>query len=83
MNLVESPLKAGSEILIDVVEILNNPHLVAVTSEERCNLFVVHGTVDGTLGDLETVDVHDGNDSAGFGGVEVLVAVPCAMDRDE
>ena len=60
-----------------MLEVLNNADLVAVACEEGRDLLVVHGTVDGTLRDLETVDVHDRQDRARLGGVDVFVTVPC------
>jgi hypothetical protein len=46
--------------------------------EKRRQLFIVHGSVDGSFGDLESIDVHDGKDGTGFGRVDVLESVPCA-----
>ena len=62
--------------MVDVVQVLNKADLISVTAEESTHFLVVHGTVNGTLGNLEPIDVNNGNDSAGLGGVNVLVSVP-------
>ena len=76
LDLAKSPVHAGSEVLVDVLEVLDDTNLVTVAGEECCDLLVVHRSVDGTLRDLEAVDVHDRQDRARLGRVDVLVAVP-------
>ena len=44
--------------------------------EESNDLFVVHGSINGPLGNLETVDMDNGDYRPGFSGVDVLVTVP-------
>ena len=44
--------------------------------KEGRDFLVVHGTVDGTLGDLEAINVDDGEDSTRLCRVNVLVAMP-------
>lgn len=50
------------EICIDVIQVLNNAHLVSITREEGDQLFVVHAAIDGALADLEAIDVEDRQD---------------------
>ena len=77
LDLAKSPVHAGSEVLVDVLEVLDDANLVTVAGEESCDFLVVHRTVDCTLRDLEAVHMNDWQDRAGLGGIDVLVAVPC------
>ena len=47
--------------------------------EEGDELLVVHAAIDGTFGNLEAVDVDNGDNGTGFFGVNVLVSVPCTV----
>ena len=80
LDLAKSPVHAGSEVLVDVLEVLDDADLVAVAGEECCDLLVVHRTVDGSLRDLEAIHMNDRQDRAGLGGIDVLVCVPCTTD---
>ena len=79
LDLTESPVHAGGKVLVDVFEVFDDADLVAVAGEEGGDLLVVHGTVDGTLGDLEAVHVNNGQYSTRLSWVNVLVTVPCAV----
>ena len=78
LDLAKSPVHAGSEVLVDVLEVLDDANLVAVASEESCDLLVVHRAVDGSFGDLEAVHMDNRQNRPRFCGVDVLVTVPCA-----
>lgn len=80
--LAERPLQARGHVLVDVLEVLDEAHLVAVAGEERRELLVVHRAVDRALRDLESVDVHDRDHRARLGGVDVLVPMPRAMNEE-
>lgn len=62
MDLLNCPHHRAVEICINVIEVLNNPHLVSITREEGDQLFVVHAAIDGALADLEAIDVEDRQD---------------------
>lgn len=62
MDLLNCPHHRAVEICINVIEVLNNAHLVSITREEGDQLFVVHAAIDGALADLEAIDVEDRQD---------------------
>lgn len=47
------------EVIVDVIEVLNNAHLVTVACKQANDLSVVHTTKNRALADLEAIDVQD------------------------
>lgn len=88
-DLLERPVKACGHVPVDSLlplllarvlwqteAVLDDSDLVAVPGVEAGELEVVHRSRDRSLGDLETVDVQNGENGTRDGGIEVLVGVP-------
>ena len=62
LDLGHSPFQRALQVVINVLEVLHNTHLITVATEQARNLLVVHASKDGTLRDLEAVDMQNGDD---------------------
>ena len=48
--------------------------------KESGELLIIHTAINGTFGNLEAVNVYNWEDGTRFGGIDVLVCVPCTTD---
>lgn len=62
VDLLNCPHHRAMEICVDVIQVLNNAHLVSITREEGDQLFVVHAAIDGALADLKAINVENRQD---------------------
>lgn len=58
-DFLNSPKHRAVEVIVDVIEVLNNAHLVPVARKQANDLPVVHTTENRALADLEAIDVQD------------------------
>jgi hypothetical protein len=66
------------EIGIDIIEVFYKSNLVAVATKQSGELFVIHAAENGTLADLEAVEMKNWKDGTRFFGVNVLDSMPRA-----
>jgi hypothetical protein len=68
------------EIGIDIFEVFNEADLVAVSTKQGRELFVIHAAENGALANLEPVEMKDRKDGARLFGINVLDSVPGANE---
>lgn len=66
------------KVVVDIIEILDNAHLVSVPREETHELLVIHAAEDGPFANLETIDVQNWKNRARLGRVDVFDRMPRA-----
>jgi hypothetical protein len=69
------------ETAYDVLKVFDEATLVAISSEEGDHFFVVHAAIDGTLRDLEAIDVNNGDHGTRLSRIDVLGGVPGRSGR--
>lgn len=57
MDFADRPRDRAVKIRINILEVLDNADLIAISGEEGNQLLVIHATEDCTLADLKAVDV--------------------------
>lgn len=75
-NLLHSPSHGGVEIRIDIIDILDNPDLIPVSAEESQEFLRVHAAKDGSLTDLEAIQMKDWKNGSRLFRVEVFDRMP-------
>lgn len=59
MNGFNGPVNGAIEISVQVIQVIHNHGLIAISTEQCDELLVVQTAVDGSLANLETIDVDD------------------------
>src|SRR5579883_298024 len=73
---IQGAIKRGIQVIA-----LNELDVVAITGKKGQQFVVAHGAINSGIGDFVAIDVYDGQNGAGFGGVEEFVAMPGSGGR--
>lgn len=66
-------------ISVDIVQVLDETWLVAVSEEQGRQFSIIHTSVDCSLADFEAIDMNYWQDCTGFLRVDILCGVPAPV----
>ena len=79
MDFTNRPTHGTVEIRVNVVQVLDDTNLVAISSEKRSNFLVVHAAKNGSLANLEPIDMQNREYSPRLCRVDVFNGMPRAV----
>ena len=76
MDLVHGPRHRVVEVGINIVEIFHKANLIAISTEQGHELFVIHASENRAVADLEAIEMKDRKDGARLFRVDVFESMP-------
>ena len=67
-------------ISVDIVEVLYESWLIAVSKEQRRQFSVIHTSVNCSFADFEAIEMYYWQDGTGFLRIDILCGVPAPVN---